>query len=154
MIGAADSLEAFLAGFERPPGISRIVRIEEPVVAGHHAGYYPGARPMTVKLVYAPDTGAVLGAQVVGEEGVDKRIDVVSTLVRFGGTVRDLAGLDLAYAPPYGAAKDPLHMAAFAACNQLDGLVQTLAPHADVGDLQVVDVEIGRNFKSVRKPGA
>ena len=123
------------------------------VVAGHHAGYYPGARPMTVKLVYAPDTGAVLGAQVVGEEGVDKRIDVVSTLVRFGGTVRDLAGLDLAYAPPYGAAKDPLHMAAFAACNQLDGLVQTLAPHADVGDLQVVDVRTGQEVANDPVPG-
>ena len=67
--------------------------------------------------VYAPDDGRVLGAQAVGAEGVDKRLDVVATALAFGASVRDLAGLDLAYAPPYGAAKDPIHMAAFAACN-------------------------------------
>ncbi|MBI1337636.1 MAG: NADH oxidase [Phycisphaera sp.] len=110
------------------------------VIANNHAGYFPGAQAMTLKLVYAPDTGRVLGAQAVGGEGVDKRIDVIATAMAFGATVRDLAGLDLAYAPPFGSAKDPVHMAAFAACNQLDGLVKTLDPDADLSGYQVVDV--------------
>ena len=110
------------------------------IVAKHHAGYFPGAEPMTLKLTYAPDDGKILGAQAVGGEGVDKRIDVIATAMAMGGTVRDLAGLDLAYSPPYGAAKDPIHMAAFAACNQLDGLEEFLPADADLGGYQVVDV--------------
>ncbi|MFP4144546.1 MAG: FAD-dependent oxidoreductase [Phycisphaeraceae bacterium] len=110
------------------------------VVANHHAGYFPGAKPMTLKLVYEPETGRILGAQALGEAGVDKRLDVVATAMRFGATVRDLAGLDLAYAPPFGSAKDPVHMAAFAAINELDALVQIAQPNADLAGMQVVDV--------------
>lgn len=110
------------------------------VTAKHHAGYFPGGRELIVKLIYAPDTGKVLGAQAVGPEGADKRIDVVATLMRFGGTVRDLAGLDLAYAPPYGSAKDPLHLAAFAACNDLDGITNFAQIDATLEGKQVVDV--------------
>ena len=110
------------------------------VIHGHHVGYYPGARPITLKLVYDPDTGKVLGAQAVGEEGVDKRIDVIATAMHFGATVRDLAGVDLCYAPPFGGAKDPVHHAAFAACNQLDGLIDLVQPGDDLSDYQVVDV--------------
>ncbi len=110
------------------------------IVAKHHAGYFPGARPMIVKLIYQPSSGKVLGGQVIGAEGVDKRIDVIATAMRFGATVRDLAGLDLAYAPPFGSAKDPVHQAAFAACNELDGHVKTLDPDADLSGVQVVDV--------------
>jgi NADPH-dependent 2,4-dienoyl-CoA reductase/sulfur reductase-like enzyme/rhodanese-related sulfurtransferase len=111
------------------------------VVSNNHAGYYPGAEPITLKLVYEPETGKVLGAQALGGEGVDKRIDVVATAMHFGGTVADLAGLDLAYAPPFGAAKDPVHMAAFAACNQLDGLDEYVEPDADLSAVpQFVDV--------------
>ena len=110
------------------------------VVANHHAGYYPGAAPLTLKLVYDPETEKVLGAQAVGREGVDKRIDVIATAMALGATVRDLAGLDLAYAPPFGAAKDPIHLAAFAACNELDGLTQFVESDADVTGKQVVDV--------------
>jgi NADPH-dependent 2,4-dienoyl-CoA reductase/sulfur reductase-like enzyme/rhodanese-related sulfurtransferase len=110
------------------------------IVANHHAGYFPGAKPITLKLVYTPESGFILGAQAVGAEGVDKRLDVISTAMHFGGSVRDLAGLDLAYAPPFGSAKDPVHMAGFAACNQLDGHVQVLQPDADLSAFQVVDV--------------
>jgi rhodanese-related sulfurtransferase len=110
------------------------------IIAGQHAGYFPGATPVTLKLLYSPDTGRVLGAQAVGRDGVDKRIDVIATAMAFNATVRDLAGLDLAYAPPYGSAKDPVHQAAFTACNQLDGLDDPMDADADLSGWQVVDV--------------
>ncbi|MEZ6039109.1 MAG: FAD-dependent oxidoreductase [Planctomycetaceae bacterium] len=110
------------------------------VVAGQHAGYFPGATPITLKLIYCQQSGKVLGAQAIGKDGVDKRIDVIATALSFGATVRDLAGLDLCYAPPFGSAKDPIHQAAFAACNQLDGLAQFLDADHDLTGLQVVDV--------------
>jgi NADPH-dependent 2,4-dienoyl-CoA reductase/sulfur reductase-like enzyme/rhodanese-related sulfurtransferase len=110
------------------------------VVAFHHASYYPGAEAMVLKLVYEGGTGRILGAQVVGGAGVDKRLDVIATLMHFHGTVHDLAQLDLAYAPPFGSAKDPLHMAAFAAENDLDGLAPVVQPGADLSAYQVVDV--------------
>ncbi|MBK1646080.1 NADH oxidase [Thiocapsa imhoffii] len=110
------------------------------IVSYHHASYYPGAAPLGIKLVYENGTGRVLGAQVMGAAGVDKRLDVVATLIHFQGTIDDLASLDLAYAPPFGSAKDPLHMAAFVAQNDLDGLSPLVAPDADLSDFQVVDV--------------
>ncbi|WP_152052607.1 FAD-dependent oxidoreductase [Tautonia marina] len=124
------------------------------VVANNHAGYYPGAEPITLKLVYDPETGRVLGAQGMGGEGVDKRIDVIATAMHFGGTVADLAGLDLAYAPPFGAAKDPVHMAAFAACNQMDGLTDFIEPDADLSDVpQFVDVRTTQEVAEAPFPG-
>ena len=122
---------ALAAGFE-----ARAVH----VVANHHASYYPGAQTLVLKLVYEAGSGRVLGVQAVGGAGVDKRLDVAATLLHFRGTVHDLAELDLAYAPPFGAAKDPLHMAAFTAQNDLDGLARILAPDADLSAYQVVDV--------------
>ena len=110
------------------------------VIAGHHAGYFPGAEPITLKLVYSPDDRRVLGAQAVGAEGVDKRLDVIATAMRFCTTVDDLAGLDLAYAPPFGSAKDVIHMAAFAACNDMDGVTRFVPADADLDDVQVLDV--------------
>lgn len=88
---------------------------------GSHAGYYPGAIPMSIKLLFAKDTGKVLGAQIVGYDGVDKRIDVIATAIRAGMTVHDLEKLELAYAPPYSSAKDPVNIAGFAAANILKG---------------------------------
>lgn len=85
-----------------------------------HAGYYPGAIPMNMKLVFGLD-GKILGAQIVGYDGVDKRIDVIATALRMGGTVNDLTKLELAYAPPYSSAKDPVNMAGFVAENILNG---------------------------------
>ena len=110
------------------------------ITANHHAGYYPGAKSMTLKLVYEAGTGRILGAQAVGAAGIDKRLDVVASFLHFGGTVRDLAQVDLAYAPPFGSAKDPLHMAAFAAINDLEGVAPVIQPDADLSGLQVVDL--------------
>ena len=91
----------------------------------NHVTYYPGALPMVIKLVFSKD-GLILGAQIVGYAGVDKRIDVIATAMHFKGTVRDLAELELAYAPPYGAAKDPVNFAGFVAENILAGLTDPL----------------------------
>lgn len=110
------------------------------VIAGQHAGYFPDAHPITLKIVYEPETGRILGAQATGRDGVDKRIDVIATAMAFGGTVRDLTGLDLAYAPPFGSAKDPIHQAAFTACNEMDGLGSMLDVDTDLSGWQVVDV--------------
>jgi len=76
-----------------------------------HASYYPGAAQMSLKLLFEPATGKVLGAQAVGADGIDKRIDVLAVAIRAGLTVEDLAEQELAYAPPYGSAKDPVNYA-------------------------------------------
>src|SRR5262249_14903865 len=89
-----------------------------------HAGYYPGAEPIALKILFAPDTGRLLGAQAVGHQGIDKRIDILATALKAGMTVHDLAELELAYAPPYGSAKDPINLAGMAAQNVLAGDVQ------------------------------
>lgn len=91
---------------------------------GSHAGYYPGATPVSIKLLFSPENGKVLGAQVVGSDGVDKRIDVFATALKAGMTVDDIAELELAYAPPFGSAKDPVNLAGMAAQNILRGLVK------------------------------
>lgn len=90
-----------------------------------HAGYYPGALPMTIKLIF-DNEGKVLGSQIVGYDGVDKRIDVIATAIRFNATVSDLMELELAYAPPYSSAKDPVNMIGFAADNILKGLTEQI----------------------------
>jgi len=87
----------------------------------HHAGYYPGGRLVSLKLVYDRSSSRILGAQAFGFEGVDKRIDVVATALAGGLTLDDLADLDLAYAPPYSSANDPLNLAAFVAQNDVSG---------------------------------
>lgn len=90
----------------------------------HHAGYYPGAKRIDLKLIFELNTGRILGAQAIGEEGVDKRIDIIATAMKAGMTVRDLADLELAYAPPFGSAKDPINLAGMVACNILDKVVE------------------------------
>ncbi len=89
-----------------------------------HASYYPGSHPVSLKLVFDPDTGKVLGAQAVGAEGIDKRIDVLAVAIRAGMTVYDLEEMELTYAPPFGSAKDPINYAGFAAANVLRGDVR------------------------------
>jgi rhodanese-related sulfurtransferase len=86
-----------------------------------HASYYPGSFPLSIKILFEPKTGKLLGAQVIGKDGIDKRIDVFATALRHGLTVYDLAELELAYAPPYGSAKDPVNIAGFVAQNILEG---------------------------------
>ncbi len=88
---------------------------------GHHVGYYPGARPMSIKLIFSTRDGTVLGAQAVGEEGVDKRIDVIAMAIQRGSTVYDLEQAELCYAPQFGAAKDPVNIAGMIAANVLRG---------------------------------
>ena len=123
------------------------------IQASNHASYFPGAESLLLKLIYAAD-GKILGAQAVGGEGVDKRIDVIATAIHFGGTVYDLAGLDLAYAPPFGSAKDPVHMAAFVACNDLESHPAVAAPDSELGRLQVVDVRTAGELERLPLPDA
>ncbi|WP_187263013.1 CoA-disulfide reductase [Pontibacter beigongshangensis] len=94
-----------------------------------HAGYYPGAAPLALKLLFAPDSGQIYGAQAVGAKGADKRIDVLATAIKAGLTVYDLPELELAYAPPYSSAKDPVNMLGYAAQNILDGALVTMQWH-------------------------
>lgn len=91
-----------------------------------HAGYYPGAEQMIIKLLFSLENGKILGAQIIGGEGVDKRIDVIATALRLGADVYELTQLELAYAPPYSSAKDPVNIAGYAATNILDGLSDAL----------------------------
>lgn len=86
-----------------------------------HASYYPGSAPMTIKILFAKNNGAILGAQIVGYDGVDKRIDIIATAIRAGMTVFDLQELELSYAPPFSSAKDPVNIAGFVASNLLKG---------------------------------
>jgi NADPH-dependent 2,4-dienoyl-CoA reductase/sulfur reductase-like enzyme/rhodanese-related sulfurtransferase len=124
---------------------------------GNHAGYYPGAESIHLAVIFAPD-GTLLGAQAVGGTGVDKRIDVFATALRARMTVDDLAELELAYAPPFGSAKDPVNMAAFLAQNVLDGML-TLWSAADLdsvldGSVLLLDVRSPKEFGTGHLPGA
>lgn len=100
-----------------------------------HATYYPGAEGMSIKTIYDRDTGRILGAQIVGREGVDKHCDVIAAAIRFGATAQDLTKLELCYAPPYSSAKDPVNMAGYVIENILTGKVKTFHWH-DVAELQ------------------
>ena len=125
----------------------------------HHAGYYPGAEAMTLKLLFDPTTGQVLGAQGVGGSGVDKRIDVLAVAIQAGMTVFDLEEMELAYAPQYGSAKDPINMAGFVAGGllrgdhpQVDVEAALAAPTAERPFL--LDVRTPHDFTSGHIPGA
>jgi NADPH-dependent 2,4-dienoyl-CoA reductase/sulfur reductase-like enzyme/rhodanese-related sulfurtransferase len=106
----------------------------------HHAGYFPGAKPVLLKLLWEPDSGRVLGAEATGLAGVDKRLDVLATAIAGGLTIDDLAQLELAYAPPFGAAKDLVNLAGFAACNARDGLVTPIDALPEDPAAQILDV--------------
>ncbi|MDO8107582.1 FAD-dependent oxidoreductase [Isoptericola sp. b441] len=122
-----------------------------------HAGYYPGTAMMHVKVLFSPDDGAILGAQVAGFDGVDKRLDVFATAIRAGMTVHDLEHLELAYAPPFGSAKDPVNMAGFVASNVLRGDLQLWYaedyPQATDGS-RLIDVRGPDEFAIWHIPGA
>ncbi|TRM12119.1 CoA-disulfide reductase [Lentibacillus cibarius] len=94
-----------------------------------HAGYYPEAKSIALKLVFDKETGNIYGAQAVGMDGVDKRIDVIATAMKGGLTVMDLPDLELAYAPPYSSAKDPVNMAGYTATNMVEDMTQTVQWH-------------------------
>jgi NADPH-dependent 2,4-dienoyl-CoA reductase/sulfur reductase-like enzyme/rhodanese-related sulfurtransferase len=114
----------------------------------NHAGYYPGAEAMAVKLLFDPADGAILGAQAVGGAGVDKRIDVIATAMRGGLSVEDLADLELAYAPPYGSAKDPVNMLGYVAENLRTATSRSVQWH----ELPALR-EAGAHLIDVRTPG-
>uniref|UniRef100_UPI002027CCA4 rhodanese-like domain-containing protein n=1 Tax=Actinotalea sp. C106 TaxID=2908644 RepID=UPI002027CCA4 len=123
---------------------------------GHHAGYFPGAEQVHMTVAFAPD-GRLLGAQAVGRAGADKRIDVLATALAAGMTMDDVAELELAYAPPYGSAKDPVNMAGFTAQNVLDGTLRLWYPR-DLDDVLasalVLDVRSAAEFADGHLPGA
>ncbi|PLK47026.1 FAD-dependent oxidoreductase [Uliginosibacterium sp. TH139] len=106
----------------------------------HHAGYYPGAKPLSFKILWEPNSGRVLGAQATGFEGIDKRLDVMATAILGGMTIDDLCHLELAYAPPFGSAKDVINLAGFTACNRRDGLVRHITELPTDPQVQIVDV--------------
>ena len=122
---------------------------------GHHAGYYPGARQIHLKLVFSVPDGRILGAQAVGFEGVEKRIDVIATAIQFHGTVHDLAEAELCYAPQFGAAKDPVNLAGMLAENVLNGdmpVADWLV--LDRTDALLLDVREGDEFSRGHIPKA
>ena len=123
-----------------------------------HAGYYPGAKQITLKLIVSPTSGEILGAQGIGLEGVDKRIDVIATAMRGGITAPELADLELAYAPPFGSAKDPVNMLGYIAENLLTGLIKTaqwseIEKYRNLG-YQLVDVRSAGEFARGSIPGS
>ncbi len=123
-----------------------------------HAGYYPGAKPMSLKLLFDSKTGEILGAQGVGTEGVDKRIDVIATAMRGGISAPELADLELAYAPPFGSAKDPVNMLGYIAENRLSGLSKAMQwneveEYRDRG-YEILDVRTRREFARGSIPGS
>lgn len=91
-----------------------------------HAGYYPNAKNIVLKLLFHPTTGKIYGAQAIGEDGVDKRIDIIATAIKAGMTVQDLPELEFTYAPPFGSAKDPVNMAGYAALNLMEGISESI----------------------------
>lgn len=111
-----------------------------------HANYYPGATPLSIKLLFSSE-GQILGAQIVGQEGVDKRIDVLATALKFKAKVQDLCALELAYAPPYSSAKDPVNIAGYVATNILNGDMEIIHWH------QLGDIDPDKTiFLDVREP--
>ena len=118
-----------------------------------HAGYYPGAEQMSLKLIFDSKSGEIYGAQGVGYEGVDKRIDVIATAIRGGITAPELADLELAYAPPFGSAKDAVNMLGYVAENAISGLVETLQ-WSEVGEHKLLDVRSKSEFAAGSIPGA
>jgi NADPH-dependent 2,4-dienoyl-CoA reductase/sulfur reductase-like enzyme/rhodanese-related sulfurtransferase len=122
---------------------------------GNHAGYYPGAKPVHLKLVFRRSDGLVLGAQAVGEEGVERRIDVISTAIQMGATVFDLEEAELCYAPQFGAAKDPVNLAGMIAANVVRGDVD-LAPWSELHTAEafILDVREPAEFHAGCLDGA
>ena len=126
------------------------------ITQNSHAGYYPGAVPLTLKLLFSMDGKIIYGAQIVGRDGVDKRIDTLAVAIRLGGGISDLKELELAYAPPYSSAKDPVNMAGFVAENVLQGLARFSA--WDVAetdkDVLLLDVREEAELMAFTLPGA
>jgi NADPH-dependent 2,4-dienoyl-CoA reductase/sulfur reductase-like enzyme/rhodanese-related sulfurtransferase len=154
-VKAADSLgTAIIGAFEVSAGITGLSEkaamragTAHSIVHTHpnnHAGYYPGAKRVSMKVLFDPETGALLGAQAIGEDGVDKRIDVIATAIAGGLKIDDLMDLELAYAPQFGSAKDAINIAGYVGNNVLNGTTPTVQWHdleaARAAGAQVIDV--------------
>lgn len=128
------------------------------VNGGSHAGYYPGAMQMTLKISFCPDTGKLYGGQVVGYKGVDKRLDMLATIIKNDGTIYDLQEIEHAYAPPFSSAKDPVNQAGFNAENIIRGFFKPLSPYEffnrNINDTVVVDVRTKDEFSLGAVDGA
>ena len=116
--------------------------------SANHATYYPGATNMSIKTLFEKDTGKILGVQIVGNDGVDKRCDVFATAIRAGMTAKDLTELELCYAPPFGSAKDPVNMAGYVIENMMSGLVKTFHWH----DIEKISKDPGAFLLDTRNP--
>lgn len=128
------------------------------VTGKNHAGYFPHATPLLIKLCFHPETGVIYGAQAVGADGVDKRIDILATAIKAQLTVQDLPELEFSYAPPFGSAKDPVNMAGYAALNVIEGLTQTVQWY-ELAKLQrsgalLVDVRTKKEYQQGAIKGA
>lgn len=117
-----------------------------------HAGYYPNARPLYVKLLFTEE-GKILGVQAAGYEGVEKRVDVIATVMRLNGNIQDLIDAELSYAPPYSSAKDPVNIAGMSAQNILDGLYKP-AFFEDIKNSVLIDVRVEEMFNTKTIDGA
>jgi NADPH-dependent 2,4-dienoyl-CoA reductase/sulfur reductase-like enzyme/rhodanese-related sulfurtransferase len=123
------------------------------VNASSHASYYPGAETVTLKILWSPESGRLLGAQAVGKDGIDKRLDILATALRGNLTIEDLVHLELSYAPPFGSAKDVVNIAGFAATNMRDGMLLPVDTLADAGE-QIIDVRPAATAARQPVPGA
>jgi len=128
------------------------------VQANSHAGYYPGASPVLIKLIFDKETGKMYGAQVVGKEGVDKRLDIIATAMKLGAKVTNLPELEIAYAPPFASAKDPVNLAGYVATNIVEGLVETVQWH-EIDEIvknggYLIDVRESNELKQGMIPGS
>ena len=123
-----------------------------------HAGYYPNALPLSIKLLFSPKDGKVLGAQVVGYEGVDKRVEMFAQVIKKGGNIYDLIEIEHAYAPPYSSAKDPVNMAGFVADNILNNRVKTAhwreIDSTDTNERVIIDVRTEEEYQMGHIDGA
>jgi NADPH-dependent 2,4-dienoyl-CoA reductase/sulfur reductase-like enzyme/peroxiredoxin family protein/rhodanese-related sulfurtransferase/TusA-related sulfurtransferase len=132
-------------------GKYQIPHVDSITHSSSHAGYYPGAQPMSIKISFAPGNGRLLGAQIVGYDGVDKRIDLFAEAIRNRLTVYDLAEIEHAYAPPYSSAKDPVNIAGMVAENILDGTSKTIwwreLTHSNGNNLFLLDIRTRDEFE-------
>lgn len=159
IVGVFDRVAAITGASEKVLVRAGVPHRKVYVHPADHAGYYPGAAPMTLKLLFAPDSGKILGAQGVGGNGVDKRIDVLAVAIQAGMTVFDLEEMELCYAPQFGSAKDAVNMAGFVAA----GLIRGDHPQADMAvaldgppddRTLLLDVRTPKEFADGHLPGA